>query len=168
MCAVQPVPSVSGHVDKAVLERMAKIMSYMRVSTGKPGKKPKKTKDKLAALHGIGHSQGTSFPVVHGTENIIPKAAGLLHKTLSMLGLCLCFKRCESRAPSFAAVHEFNRNGQVGSICWSALHSNDDFIFNHCNDGGYRQATRSDTRMSEAPTEPLAYNTQWESLAYEY
>ena len=67
---------MSGHVDKAILERMAKIMSYMRVSTGKPGKKPKK-KDKLAALHGMGHSQGTNFPVVHGTENIIPKAAGM-------------------------------------------------------------------------------------------
>lgn len=73
---LQPVPTMSGHVDKAVLERMAKIMSYMRVSTGKPGKKPKK-KDKLAALHGMGHSQGTNFPVVHGTENIIPKAAGM-------------------------------------------------------------------------------------------
>lgn len=64
-------------MDSAVLERMAKIMSYMRVTAGKPGKKPKR-KDKLAALHGIEHSQGTNFPVVHGTENILPKPAGTI------------------------------------------------------------------------------------------
>ena len=59
---------------------MAKIMSYMRVTAGKPGKKPKR-KDKLAALHGIEHSQGTNFPVVHGTENILPKPAGTVSFT---------------------------------------------------------------------------------------
>ncbi len=72
---MQPVPSVSGHVDSAVLERMGKIMSYMRVSAGKPNKKPKK-KDKLAALHGMGSTGGTNFPIVHGTDNIMPKPAG--------------------------------------------------------------------------------------------
>ena len=71
---VQPVRYISGHVDKAVLERMGKIMSYLRVTAGKPNKKPKK--DKLAALHGMGSVGGTNFPIVHGTDNIMPKPAG--------------------------------------------------------------------------------------------
>jgi len=62
-------------VDNAVLERMGKIMSYLRVTAGKPNKKPKK-KDKLAALHGMGSTGGTNFPIVHGTDNIMPKSAG--------------------------------------------------------------------------------------------
>ncbi|KAL3154131.1 hypothetical protein ABBQ32_013660 [Trebouxia sp. C0010 RCD-2024] len=69
-----PVPVMSGHVDSAVLERMAKIMSYMRVSAGKPSKKPKK-KDKLAALHGMAGAPGANFPIVHGSHHIMPKAA---------------------------------------------------------------------------------------------
>ena len=72
---LQPVPTMSGHVDNAVLDRMAKIMSYMRVSAGKPSKKGKK-KDKLAALHGITGAPGVNFPIVHGADNIMPKAAG--------------------------------------------------------------------------------------------
>ena len=72
---IQPVQYVSGHVDNAVLERMGKIMSYLRVTAGKPNKKPKK-KDKLAALHGMGSAGGTNFPIVHGTDNIMPKSAG--------------------------------------------------------------------------------------------
>ena len=72
---IQPVQYVSGHVDNAVLERMGKIMSYLRVTAGKPNKKPKK-KDKLAALHGMGSTGGTNFPIVHGTDNIMPKSAG--------------------------------------------------------------------------------------------
>lgn len=66
---------MSGHVDSAVLERMAKIMSYMRVSGGKPSKKPKK-KDKLAALHGMAGAPGANFPIVHGSQHIMPKPAG--------------------------------------------------------------------------------------------
>lgn len=66
---------MSGHVDSAVLERMAKIMSYMRVSGGKPSKKPKK-KDKLAALHAMAGAPGTNFPIVHGSQHIMPKPAG--------------------------------------------------------------------------------------------
>lgn len=66
---------MSGHVDSAVLERMAKIMSYMRVSAGKPSKKPKK-KDKLAALHGMAGAPGANFPIVHGSHHIMPKPAG--------------------------------------------------------------------------------------------
>ncbi|KAL0026471.1 hypothetical protein WJX77_001145 [Trebouxia sp. C0004] len=69
-----PVQYISGYVDNAVLERMGKIMSYLRVTAGKPNKKPKK-KDKLAALHGMGSTGGTNFPIVHGTDNIMPKAA---------------------------------------------------------------------------------------------
>ena len=66
---------MSGHVDSAVLERMAKIMSYMRVSGGKPSKKPKK-KDKLAALHGMAGAPAANFPIVHGSHHIMPKSAG--------------------------------------------------------------------------------------------
>lgn len=72
---LQPVPTMSGHVDSAVLERMAKIMSYMRVSGNKPSKKPKK-KDKLAALHGMAGAPGANFPIVHGSQHIMPKPAG--------------------------------------------------------------------------------------------
>lgn len=72
---LQPVPTISGYVDSAILERMAKIMSYMKVNQGKPSKKPKK-KDKLAALHGLGATGGTHFPIVHGAANIMPKPAG--------------------------------------------------------------------------------------------
>ena len=75
LLCLQPVPTISGHVDGAVLERMAKIMSYMKVNQGKPSKKPKK-KDKLAALHGLGATGGTNFPIVHGAANIMPKSAG--------------------------------------------------------------------------------------------
>lgn len=74
---MQPVPTMSGHVDNAVLERMAKIMSYMRVSAGKPSKKPKK-KDKLAALHGMTGAPGPNFPIVHGADSIMPRPAGAL------------------------------------------------------------------------------------------
>jgi len=66
---IQPVQYVSGHVDNGVLERMGKIMSYLRVTAGKK-------KDKLAALHGMGSTGGANFPIVHGTDNIMPKAAG--------------------------------------------------------------------------------------------
>ena len=63
-------------MDSALLERMSKIMAYTRNNAGtKPSKKPKK-KDKLAALHGMGSAGGTNFPIVHGTDNIMPKPAG--------------------------------------------------------------------------------------------
>ena len=75
---------MSGHVDSAVLERMAKIMSYMRVSGGKPSKKPKK-KDKLAALHGMAGAPGANFPIVHGSQHIMPKPAGVLPCCAMML-----------------------------------------------------------------------------------
>ena len=81
---VQPVRYISGHVDKAVLERMGKIMSYLRVTAGKPTKKPKK--DKLAALHGMGSVGGTNFPIVHGTDNIMPKPASESSCLVLMLG----------------------------------------------------------------------------------
>lgn len=86
---MQPVPTMSGHMDNAVLERMAKIMSYMRVSAGKPSKKPKK-KDKLAALLGISGAPGANFPIVHGTDNILPKPAGaaLCHSITLHIVLC--------------------------------------------------------------------------------
>ena len=75
---------MSGHVDSAVLERMAKIMSYMRVSGGKPSKKPKK-KDKLAALHGMSGAPGANFPIVHGSQHIMPKPAGAVSCCAVML-----------------------------------------------------------------------------------
>lgn len=49
---MQPVESVLGGMDGAVLERLAKIMGYMRVAPGaKPGKRLKK-RDKQRMLEG--------------------------------------------------------------------------------------------------------------------
>jgi len=46
------VDTILGGVDAAILERLAKVMSYMRVTAGaKPGKRLKK-KDKMRMLEG--------------------------------------------------------------------------------------------------------------------
>ena len=97
----QPVPTMSGHVDSAVLERMAKIMSYMRVSGGKPSKKPKK-KDKLAALHAMAGAPGTNFPIVHGSQHIMPKPAGA-----HLLPLLSCSPDTKSRLAWIAWLQVF-------------------------------------------------------------
>ncbi len=92
MVCIQPVQYVSGHVDNGVLERMGKIMSYLRVTAGKPNKKPKK-KDKLAALHGMGSTGGANFPIVHGTDNIMPKAAGQWVSAGCRIQVSLCLSK---------------------------------------------------------------------------
>ena len=48
LASVQVAESIRGGMDASVLERMVKIMSYMRGSSGKPGKLKKK--DKLRML----------------------------------------------------------------------------------------------------------------------
>lgn len=49
---LQPVDTILGGVDATILERLAKVMSYMRVTAGaKPGKRLKK-KDKMRMLEG--------------------------------------------------------------------------------------------------------------------
>ena len=97
-------------MDSAVLDRMAKIMSYMKVNQGKPSKKPKK-KDKLAALHGLGVTGGTNFPIVHGAANIMPKPAGdscFAASACSMSeSIPLCFPLC----CGFANCHASNSVG---------------------------------------------------------
>lgn len=69
--AKQVVESMMGTVDGGVLERIAKIMSYMRPAlVGKSGKRLKR-KDKLRMLANSsegplnGHLHGTLKPMVH-------------------------------------------------------------------------------------------------------
>ena len=44
---LQVVETISGGMDRSVLERMVKIMSYMRGTGSKPGKLKKKEKQRI-------------------------------------------------------------------------------------------------------------------------
>lgn len=68
--------SIHGGMDTAVLERMVKIMSYMRGTGSKPGKL--RRKDKLRMLQvrlWLPHDLLASFGVFKGTAWLIGKSA---------------------------------------------------------------------------------------------
>ena len=53
------VETISGGMDRSVLERMVKIMSYMRGTGSKPGKLKKKEKQRIQQVRvckGVRHS----------------------------------------------------------------------------------------------------------------
>lgn len=64
MAALQVQDSMMGGLDANVLERLAKIMSYMRPSVaGKPGKRLKR-KDKMRILGDVAEPPLASMPVI--------------------------------------------------------------------------------------------------------
>ena len=53
LASVQVAESIRGGMDASVLERMVKIMSYMRGSSGKPGKLKKKDKLRMLQVRAV-------------------------------------------------------------------------------------------------------------------